>query len=505
MKFIKKIFTIISIIMTFCLCSCQNEAFSNADALTVSDSTAVLTLNIDNGAGRSAAPDIDFSDLTWIELFAINTDVSDDYGRIIGEWRTIEELNVAKINIPVGRYTFTMSCDTAGVFFSDKQTVAVTAGSNALTFRPRLAFADTITGRGNLNVTITYPTDGIAAVTGGLYTLDGENAGSSYIDEDLTTDLTTDGGCSTYSKTGVSCGEYLVVFRFYGDAEKTLLRGIYREYCWLTNGKTSSSNCSISSVPGLFSITFEKNGGMFAGGSTVPGSYTRFSDTVTLPTADTITKAGSTFGGWYDNEGLTGEPVTQIPSGSIGNKTYYAKWIENAAVTFDKNDAGATITTSAQSVQRGVVTNLLTASVLGLANNGKRFFGWAEASDGAVKYYDGDAITLTEDKTLYAIWSATAINPDDENDTTDTDGDGLFDWYELNVSHTDPSNSDTDGDGWSDGDEIEMRKQNANAFSPLIADTPAIEVMLADEPIIEYVYQLADGKTGSQSTVKYFG
>ena len=31
--------------------------------------------------------------------------------------------------------------------------------------------------------------------------------------------------------------------------------------------------------------------------------------------------------------------------------------------------------------------------------------------------------------------------------SADSDGDGLTDFYEINVSHTDPNNPDTDGDG----------------------------------------------------------
>lgn len=40
-------------------------------------------------------------------------------------------------------------------------------------------------------------------------------------------------------------------------------------------------------------------------------------------------------------------------------------------------------------------------------------------------------------------------------DTTDSDKDGLSDWYEINVYRTDPKNADTDGDGKSDGKEIQ--------------------------------------------------
>ena len=36
----------------------------------------------------------------------------------------------------------------------------------------------------------------------------------------------------------------------------------------------------------------------------------------------------------------------------------------------------------------------------------------------------------------------------------DTDGDGLSDWEEINIYHTDPNKADTDGDGYKDGQEI---------------------------------------------------
>ena len=40
-------------------------------------------------------------------------------------------------------------------------------------------------------------------------------------------------------------------------------------------------------------------------------------------------------------------------------------------------------------------------------------------------------------------------------DSTDTDGDGLFDYEEVKTYHTDPLNPDTDGDGYLDGEEVQ--------------------------------------------------
>src|SRR5699024_3857734 len=45
-----------------------------------------------------------------------------------------------------------------------------------------------------------------------------------------------------------------------------------------------------------------------------------------LPTDETIEKEGYIFTGWYDNDIFEGEKITEIPKGSFGDKTFYAKW-----------------------------------------------------------------------------------------------------------------------------------------------------------------------------------
>lgn len=52
-------------------------------------------------------------------------------------------------------------------------------------------------------------------------------------------------------------------------------------------------------------------------------------------------RAGYTFGGWYDNAEFTGDAVTSIPKGTTGDKTFYAKWIqEYGAITIVSNIDG---------------------------------------------------------------------------------------------------------------------------------------------------------------------
>lgn len=62
---------------------------------------------------------------------------------------------------------------------------------------------------------------------------------------------------------------------------------------------------------------------------------------------------------------------------------------------------------------------------------------------------------------------APALAPqDDPNSMLDTDGDGLTDYQEVHIYHTDPLKTDTDNDGLSDRDEVITWKTD-----PLKADT----------------------------------
>jgi hypothetical protein len=61
----------------------------------------------------------------------------------------------------------------------------------------------------------------------------------------------------------------------------------------------------------------------------------------------------------------------------------------------------------------------------------------------------GDALFLVymEDKDGDGVFSRQERLLGTNDLLADTDGDGWTDFYEINVSHTDPNNPDTDGDG----------------------------------------------------------
>lgn len=74
-----------------------------------------------------------------------------------------------------------------------------------------------------------------------------------------------------------------------------------------------------------YTIDLQTNGGSLVGYD-VPESYTSGDSDILLPDSSQIIRKGYIFDGWFDNENLEGQKVTQITTGSTGNKKYYAKW-----------------------------------------------------------------------------------------------------------------------------------------------------------------------------------
>ena len=91
-----------------------------------------------------------------------------------------------------------------------------------------------------------------------------------------------------------------------------------------------------------YTVTLNTNGGTINSGNVTGYTY---GVGATLPTADDMTYTGHTFKGWYDNENLTGDPVTAIGGTEMGNKEYWAKWeINQYTITVKPENGKADIT-----------------------------------------------------------------------------------------------------------------------------------------------------------------
>ena len=124
---------------------------------------------------------------------------------------------------------------------------------------------------------------------------------------------------------------------------------------------------------GSYFMWLDSNGNSYAPGASVPADVTKLTVqwtaptyTVTLNAGDgtinngnvteytygvgatlptDVTRTGYTFKGWYDNENLTGSPVTAIGDTETGNKEYWAKWeINQYTITVKPENGKADIT-----------------------------------------------------------------------------------------------------------------------------------------------------------------
>ena len=91
------------------------------------------------------------------------------------------------------------------------------------------------------------------------------------------------------------------------------------------NCKTVTGSAQITISAPSTGVTLHPNGGT---GGTDLTSYT-FGTGAVLSTD--WTKTGYTFAGWYDNENLTGDKVTEISNTAFGDKEYWAKWTDDIA------------------------------------------------------------------------------------------------------------------------------------------------------------------------------
>ena len=113
-----------------------------------------------------------------------------------------------------------------------------------------------------------------------------------------------------------------------------------------------------------YTVTLNAGNGTINSGNVT--SYT-YGVGATLPTD--VTRTGYTFKGWYDNESLTGSPVTAIGDTETGNKEYWAKWEINQYTITVKPENGKADITITQDYGTQITAPILT-------REGYQFNGW---------------------------------------------------------------------------------------------------------------------------------
>jgi uncharacterized repeat protein (TIGR02543 family) len=164
---------------------------------------------------------------------------------------------------------------------------------------------------------------------------------------------------------------------------------------------TKKATANVTLTEGEYTLTYELNGG------TNNDKNSKTYTTAKLVTLHPATRAGHSFGGWYDNADFDGDAVTKIPAGSRGNKTFYAQWTAGYTVTpptqytltYELNDG----TNGENPATYTAATPVITLAPATRAGYG--FGGWYDNAE-----FDGEAVTTiptgsTGNKTFYANWT----------------------------------------------------------------------------------------------------
>ena len=150
-----------------------------------------------------------------------------------------------------------------------------------------------------------------------------------------------------------------------------------------------------------YTVTLNAGDGTINSGNVT--SYT-YGVGATLPTAEDVTYTGHTFKGWYDNENLTGSPVTAISDTETGNKEYWAKWEANT-YTVTLNAGGGTINNgNVTGYTYGVGATLPTAG--DMTYTGHTFKGWYDNENLTGFPVTAIGNTETGNKEYWAKWEA---------------------------------------------------------------------------------------------------
>jgi uncharacterized repeat protein (TIGR02543 family) len=285
------------------------------------------------------------------------------------------------ISLETGTWSFTLAGSKDGAVILrgtiPAQTISLT-GTNTLEF----TVAPVSEGEGTVNLVIELPAG--SGITTARVLQDGT---------ELEAPITPANDRIVFTET-YTTGVYRFSVRLYKDSD---LYGVVSEvvYVWtnLTSEKTYTldrENLNLTYV-----ITYH-----LWDGETETGYYQHTDAALTF---DAPTRTGYAFENWYDNADFSGEPVTTIPAGSVGNKNFYAEWVEvtTYTVTFDADEGSP--------AEQTVVVN--DGGSIGSSNmppeptkSEYTFEGWYTGQNGAGTQFTADT-TVSADTTVYAKWT----------------------------------------------------------------------------------------------------
>ena len=332
----KNIYTLLTAALAFTFFSCTNildsksssssEEPKNADGKTclVIGATTIRKTSGRAASSQNLAPTAENAKLENLKDLVLE-------GKLTGEsqLKTLAEADSfselpPSIAIDAGNWEFKLSADLNGVTFSSGLvSKTIYAGrDNTIRFvlTSELQF-------GGLEITVNW-TNTANKVVATLMNA----AQTSTVTTKTFDNLTTSTNSITFTRNmkdkneHLSSGTYYLEFKFYDSiGSDTHEVGYFDSYVNIADGLITKSTITGLDLTKIYKITYNPNGGELAEGETQPLLYSYSSKTSTIRLPE-MSKLGFIFAGWYEDGTFSGEPVTSIPAGSTGAKTFHAKW-----------------------------------------------------------------------------------------------------------------------------------------------------------------------------------
>ena len=304
--------------------SSQDKRTANGETYLVINSTSVKKTTSRSAGTGNLSPtrdDVKTENLTNLVVSGRETSSSDTEMARLATADSLIELKRQKIKIDAGNWTFKLSAELGGIPFS----------SNTVTKTIKQGVENTVTfvltsdlKYGGLEITIEWTNEASKVVATLM-----DAAQTKAIDSKTYEDFDTETSSLSYKRDikkdseQLASGTYYLKFDFYNGTTSAIF-DTFDAYVNIADGLITRKSLSIE-LSKTFEIEYHANGGELAEGETQPLKYSRKSSELTLPE---MTKPGYFWGGWYENEDLTGEPITAIPANTGVAKSFYAKWNE---------------------------------------------------------------------------------------------------------------------------------------------------------------------------------
>ena len=387
------------------------------------DDKVYLQVNVAS-ASRTALPQFDINSISDFEFTIEGKGPGDSAltpleteSNTSGVYASLTALQQASFPVETGTWTFKLTASKNGTVLSDEISKTIKTGENSISFD--LKWEDTNldeTKTGSLSFTLDFSAapnqSSVTYATTELLKYNSSTASYTAASEETSIGFTA--GKVIYAPSGLASGNYKLLVRLYGKDTNTnntqpILLFTWTELAIITGGQESKGSRSVSSLNELYTITWhnlDQNG--VTSPETLPGCFSRFSQTYTLPVSG-VSRTGTIFGGWYSDADYQ-TSITEIPANSSGTKDIYARFIDTIYI----KDGGVAYTDGVDGTKESTALDSIDSAISKITEYAEPSVNWKIVVMGEIKGLQNirNALTTTDNAASLTIMGKTGNDTD---------------------------------------------------------------------------------------------